>query len=205
MELRCGAYVLCKSLKISVSDFELLILARPSKLGNGWEGFSLSLLYFSLFSYFQSFEDNKIGQEKSNSSNLDESTPSYFEKQPFRGVLRKKCSEIMQQIYRRTPMSNCDFNKVTLFGMGVLLYICCIFSEHLYRRAPLGGCFFTQNLLDSKISFFYFFIYGLIFKLQFTLWQLIQSILESYFVVRSPLGSPISSGSSSCVGLKVAT
>ena len=114
MELRCGAYVLYKSLKISVSDFELLILARPSKLGNGWEGFSLSLLYFSLFSYFQSFEDNKIGQEKSNSSNLDESTPSYFEKQPFRGVLRKKCSEIMQQIYRRTPMPNCDFNKVTL-------------------------------------------------------------------------------------------
>ena len=30
------------------------------------------------------------------------------------GVLRKKCSEIMQQIYRRKPMPKCDFNKVAL-------------------------------------------------------------------------------------------
>ena len=36
------------------------------------------------------------------------------QKQPSRGVLRKKCSENMQQIDRRTPMSKCDFNKVTL-------------------------------------------------------------------------------------------
>ena len=35
-------------------------------------------------------------------------------KQPSRGVLRKKCSENMQQIYRRTPMLKCDFNKVAL-------------------------------------------------------------------------------------------
>ena len=29
-----------------------------------------------------------------------------------RGVLRKRCSENMQQIYRRTPTLKCDFNKV---------------------------------------------------------------------------------------------
>ena len=29
-----------------------------------------------------------------------------------RGVSRKRCSENMQQIYRRTPMPKCDFNKV---------------------------------------------------------------------------------------------
>ena len=34
------------------------------------------------------------------------------QKQPSRGVLRKRCSENMQQIYRRTPMPKCDFNKV---------------------------------------------------------------------------------------------
>ena len=34
------------------------------------------------------------------------------QKQPPRGVPRKRCSEIMQQIYRRTPMPKCDFNKV---------------------------------------------------------------------------------------------
>ena len=35
-----------------------------------------------------------------------------YQKQPVRSVLRKKCSEIMQQIYWRTPMPKCDFNKV---------------------------------------------------------------------------------------------
>ena len=36
------------------------------------------------------------------------------QKQPSTGVLRKRCSEYMQQIYRRSPMPKCDFNKVTL-------------------------------------------------------------------------------------------
>ena len=34
-----------------------------------------------------------------------------IQKQPTRGVLRKKCSENMQQIYRRTPMAKCDLLK----------------------------------------------------------------------------------------------
>ena len=33
------------------------------------------------------------------------------QKQPSRSVLIKRCSENMQQIYRRTPMPKCDFNK----------------------------------------------------------------------------------------------
>ena len=32
--------------------------------------------------------------------------------QPPRGVLKKRCSENIQQIYRRTSMPKCDFNKV---------------------------------------------------------------------------------------------
>ena len=36
----------------------------------------------------------------------------YLQNQPSRGVLKKKCSEYIQQIYRRTPMSKCDFNEV---------------------------------------------------------------------------------------------
>ena len=35
-----------------------------------------------------------------------------IQKQPSRGVLIKRCSENMQQIYRRTPMPKCDLNKV---------------------------------------------------------------------------------------------
>ena len=40
----------------------------------------------------------------------------FFEeqKQPSRGALKKRCSENMQQIYRRTPMPKCDFNNVAL-------------------------------------------------------------------------------------------
>ena len=44
---------------------------------------------------------------KSNSSII-----SNEQKQPSRDVLRKRCSRNMQQIYRRTPMSKCDFNKI---------------------------------------------------------------------------------------------
>ena len=35
-----------------------------------------------------------------------------LQKQPSRGVLKKRCSENMQQICRRTPMPKCNFNKV---------------------------------------------------------------------------------------------
>ena len=35
-----------------------------------------------------------------------------IQKQPSRGVLSKRCYENMQQIYRRTSMPKCDFNKV---------------------------------------------------------------------------------------------
>ena len=36
----------------------------------------------------------------------------HSQKQPSRGVFIKRCSENMQQIYRRTPMLKCDFNIV---------------------------------------------------------------------------------------------
>ena len=36
------------------------------------------------------------------------------QKQPSRGILRKRCSQNMQQIYRRAPMPKCYFNKVAL-------------------------------------------------------------------------------------------
>ena len=41
-------------------------------------------------------------------------TPSVckFQNQASRVVLIKRCSENMQQIYRRTPMPKCDFDKV---------------------------------------------------------------------------------------------
>ena len=35
-----------------------------------------------------------------------------IQKQPHKRVPRKRCSENMQQLYKRTPMPKCDFNKV---------------------------------------------------------------------------------------------
>ena len=54
------------------------------------------------------------------------------QKQPPRGVVSKSCSENMQQIYRRTPMPKCDFNKVAL-----------------QLRTPLDGCFWVKERRNS--------------------------------------------------------
>ena len=35
-----------------------------------------------------------------------------LQKQPLRGVFEKRCSENIQQIYRRQPIPKCNFNKV---------------------------------------------------------------------------------------------
>ena len=37
-----------------------------------------------------------------------------WQTQSLRGVLKKRCSENMKQIYRRAPMPKCNFNKVAL-------------------------------------------------------------------------------------------
>ena len=41
-----------------------------------------------------------------------------IQRQPFRGVLKKRCTENMQQFYRRTLMPKCDFNKAA-FEIGL--------------------------------------------------------------------------------------
>ena len=60
-----------------------------------------------------------------------------MQKHPSRGFLRKNCSENMQQIYRRTSMLKCDFNKVAKH-----ICICCIFSEHIFSGTLLTRCFY---------------------------------------------------------------
>ena len=44
--------------------------------------------------------------------NISFKQDTVFQKQPSRGILSKRCSENMQQIFRRIPMLKCDFNKV---------------------------------------------------------------------------------------------
>ena len=52
--------------------------------------------------------------------------------QPSRDILRERCSENMQQIYRKTPMTKCDFNKVGLQFKYVLKILRTVLLNPLY-------------------------------------------------------------------------
>ena len=78
------------------------------------------------------------------------------QKQPLKGVLKKKFSENMQQIYRRTPMQ-CDFNKVSkqlywsrtsgrVFSSKFAAYL-----QNTFSRNTSG--WLLQNEQTSKIAF----------------------------------------------------
>ena len=55
-------------------------------------------------------------------------------KQTSRGVLKKRCSENMHQIYRRTPMPRCDLQL------------------YWNQGTPLEGCFWIVNLWNQSVS-----------------------------------------------------
>ena len=61
------------------------------------------------------YHKNEIFQPKFQQINPQCSmTDNSSQKQPSRGFLKERYSENMQQIYRRTPMKKCNFNKVAL-------------------------------------------------------------------------------------------
>ena len=64
-----------------------------------------------------------------------------MKKQPSIGVLRKRCSENMQQIYRRTATPKCDFNKVDFNKVALR---CSKNLQQIYRRTPIPKCDFNK-------------------------------------------------------------
>ena len=80
------------------------------------------------------------------------------QKQPARGVPRKRCSENMQQIYRRTPMSKCDFKNfietalwhgcspVNLLHASRTPFLKNVSGLLLLNRAHCRECFFSGSL-----------------------------------------------------------
>ena len=58
-------------------------------------------------------------------SNIMKNSFNSIQEQPFRGVLSKGCPENMQQIYRRTAMRKCDFNKVPKQFIEITLWCGC--------------------------------------------------------------------------------
>ena len=78
-------------------------------------------------------------------------TGMVLQKQPFRGVLRKRCSENKKQIYRKTPMPKCDFNKVA--KQFTLTHGCSpINLLHIFRTSFLkntsGGLFLVLKVSE---------------------------------------------------------
>ena len=88
----------------------------------------------------------------------------FFQKQPSRGVLRKKCSKNMLQVYRRTTMPKYDFNKVAkqlycnctsawVFSWKCASYFQNTFSdEHIRRAASVLSCVVVKNQMIQTNS-----------------------------------------------------
>ena len=75
------------------------------------------------------------------------------QKQPPRGILRKRRFVNMQLIYKRTPMPKYDFIKVALqlywnhTSAWVFSYkLSAYFSKHVLLRTPQGGCFWNMHI-----------------------------------------------------------
>ena len=81
------------------------------------------------------------------SSLLLQKIQKYLQKQPSRGVLKKKCSENIQQIYRRTPMPKCGFNNVALRSGCFMCYL-----SHIFIRRGLHG----NRMYTKPVVFSYF-------------------------------------------------
>ena len=56
----------------------------------------------------------------------------FFHKQPTKGVLIKKCSENMQEIYGKTPMPKCDFNKIIIIIIIIVVVVVIIYYYYYY-------------------------------------------------------------------------
>ena len=88
---------------------------------------------------------------------LDNSvSQGYIGKQPSSVVLRKRCFENMQQIYRETPMLKRDFNKVAkqLYWNRTSVWVFPVNLQHIFRTP------FLKNTSDGLL--FYILIFVLI-------------------------------------------
>ena len=112
-------------------------------LREGTKNLIFVLIYFFLFWFILSFYYRFISGQTSNI--FLNALKARFDlllcirKQPSRGVLRRKCSEDMQQNYRRTPMSKYDFNKVALqlyWNSTVTWVFSCKFAAYFQNTFP---------------------------------------------------------------------
>ena len=83
---------------------------------------------------------------------MKNSVGKYAEAAPT-GVLRERCSENMQQLYRRIPIPKCDFNKVAkqLYSNHNSAWVfSCKFATYFWNTFPRNT---SRGLLLNTISY----------------------------------------------------
>ena len=102
-------------------------------------------------------KDNTISKQSKQEKNK-QSVTMEIQKQPPRGVLNKRCSENVQQIYRRAPMSKCDFNKVASNFIEIALRHGCspVNLLHIFRtpfpRNTSGWLLLKIARMDNSLT-----------------------------------------------------
>ena len=76
-------------------------------------------------------------------------TTACKQKQLSRGVLKKKCSENMKQIYRRTSMPKCDFKKIALHQSETCLSTKFILHWSIFRNNKMYEMLTLKGKLDK--------------------------------------------------------
>ena len=79
--------------------------------------------------------------------------------QPLRVALQKRCSEIMQQIYRRTPMPKCDFTSAYVFSCKIAACFQNTFSQELLWVAAFEFLIFCNTNTNSTSKYLLFRVY----------------------------------------------
>ena len=86
---------------------------------------------------------------------------NFFQKQPFRGVLRKRYSENMQQIYRRTSIPKCDSNKFALqyyWNYTLAWVFACKFAAYFQKtflkehQWKVASVFYNKNVTTFMLQ-----------------------------------------------------
>ena len=77
-----------------------------------WVCFRAIIIQYFFMRFICAFKKYRFASYADDNASYTEYDSIDQQKQPSRGVPRKRCSENMQQIYRRTTMPKCDFNKV---------------------------------------------------------------------------------------------
>ena len=117
------------------SDFVLSQITESQSLGSCLEEFTKEKKVIFLIIYSRTWLSSYQAKAGCRAKNYKEFVVCIMQKQPFRGVLRKRRSGNMHQIYRRTPLPNCDFNKVALPSCKFAAHFPNTFSKEYLRTS----------------------------------------------------------------------